>query len=323
VMTTLKAKGVFPESHALSLGVYGPGGHPSAYDYLAAGIDTLLVLGASLGQMQTDSWSTALQPRRMLIQVDVDAISMGRNYAVDLAITAPVGQFCAALRWHLPPVRLAASAGVRYHAPTERAPDGAAVLPLDLAIRELQQALPADTIYCIDNGEHQFFAVHHLCIDEPDGFVAMTGLGSMGCSLGGAIGVQLAKPGRTVAVLCGDGGFAMFGNDISTAAELGLPLVVCVLNNGRFGMVEHGHEQAFGRQPMYALGPHDIRTHATSLGAAGAAAAVPGAITWALRRRPKNQPLVIDVQIEPLAAFAKNDRIASDIKNSAGLTEAR
>src|SRR5690606_4410988 len=77
------------------------------------------------------------------------------------------------------------------------------------AILELQSLLPRDTIYPVDSGEHFLYATHYLETAHPDAFIVMTGLGSMGQSIGAAIGAQLAHPGRSVAAICGDGCFAM------------------------------------------------------------------------------------------------------------------
>jgi acetolactate synthase-1/2/3 large subunit len=73
VATTPKAKGVFPEDHPLSLGVFGLGGHPSARAYGEPGIDVMVALGTSLGDVATEGWSPLLRGRRAFIHVDIDA----------------------------------------------------------------------------------------------------------------------------------------------------------------------------------------------------------------------------------------------------------
>src|SRR6185436_19351422 len=112
---------------------------------------------------------------------------------------------------------------------------------------------PADTIYTVDSGEHFLFATHFLEINHPDAFVVMTGLGSMGQSIGGAIGAKLARPDRPVAAICGDGCFAMNGFEVATAVQERLPLVVFVFNDRRLGMVENGHAAVYGRKPDYGV----------------------------------------------------------------------
>ncbi|HSN32886.1 MAG TPA: thiamine pyrophosphate-binding protein, partial [Ideonella sp.] len=80
VMTTPKGKGVFPEDHPLSLGVFGMGGHISTTDYLEKGLATALVVGPSLSAVATDGWNALLNPRRAFVHVDVDERQLGRAY---------------------------------------------------------------------------------------------------------------------------------------------------------------------------------------------------------------------------------------------------
>src|SRR5207302_662783 len=79
VMTSPKAKGVFPEDHPLSLGVFGFGSHPSTSDYLTGGIDVLLAVGTGLGEVATGGWSPLLAPTKDFIHVDIEARQIGRS----------------------------------------------------------------------------------------------------------------------------------------------------------------------------------------------------------------------------------------------------
>src|SRR4029077_19534367 len=114
---------------------------------------------------------------------------------------------------------------------------------------------------------HFVFATHYLHIDRPDSYIVMTGLGSMGQSIGAAIGAQLANPGRTAAEICGDGCFAMNAFEIATAVQAGLPIRVFVFNDGKLGMVEAGNRSVYGRSPEYSTTPLDVCTVARGLGA--------------------------------------------------------
>src|SRR6185369_2121981 len=80
VATTPKAKGVFPEDHALALGVFGLGGHASAQRYVESGVDVVIALGSSLGDMSTNGFSPALQAPA-LVHVDIDARQIGKSYS--------------------------------------------------------------------------------------------------------------------------------------------------------------------------------------------------------------------------------------------------
>jgi acetolactate synthase-1/2/3 large subunit len=159
------------------------------------------------------------------------------------------------------------------------------------------------------------FAVQYLETDHPDGFVVMTGLGSMGQSIGAAIGAQLANPTRTVAAICGDGCFAMNAFEVATAVAERIPIRVFVFNDGILGMVEKGHQKVYGRRPEYPtgpVGPLDVCAIARGLGAM--TLLIDGAhqlteCEQLLRDHPG--PVVIDVRIDPAVVMATKDRVAA------------
>src|SRR6185369_13180446 len=92
-----KGKGVFPETHPLSLGVLGLGGHRSARRYLDSGVDVVLAIGTSLGDMATDGFAPALQASRALVHVDIDARQVGKSYAPTHAVVASAADLLGGL----------------------------------------------------------------------------------------------------------------------------------------------------------------------------------------------------------------------------------
>jgi acetolactate synthase-1/2/3 large subunit len=309
VATTPKGKGVFPEDHPLSVGVLGLGGHRSARGYLDSGVDVVLAIGTSLSDVSTDGFAPALQATRALIHVDIDARQVGKSYAPTHAVVASAADLLGGLadrRQAFVPVRRALSTGVERHViPSSTKPDR--IAPQD-AILELQRLLPRDTIYTVDSGEHFLYAVHYLETTHPDAFIVMTGLGSMGQSIGAAIGAQLAHPGRSVAAICGDGCFAMNAFEIATAVQERLPIRVFVFNDERLGMVENGHEKVYGRRPHYPTGALDICSIAHGLGAATMRVTGKNQLDPRLFTTPG--PVVIDVRIDPAITIPKVDRVA-------------
>jgi len=314
VATTPKGKGVFPENHPLALGVLGLGGHRSAQRYLEAGVDVVIAIGTSLGDLATDGFSPHLQGRRALVHVDIDARQIGKSYAPTHAVIASASEFLGELEARLgnaavPRLR-ALPGGVERHV-IAASPQRDRIAAHD-AVVELQSVLPIDTIFTVDSGEHFLFAAHYLETRLPDAFLVMTGLGSMGQSIGAAIGAQLAHPHRTVAAICGDGCFAMNAFELATAAAEGLPIRVFVFNDQRLGMVENGHRTVYGRNPGYPTGPLDVCTVARGLSATVLRVQRPGQLTAArtmLRTAPG--PVVVDVQIDPDIAIPKHDRVAT------------
>ncbi|KYG08004.1 hypothetical protein BE21_26065 [Sorangium cellulosum] len=313
VATTPKAKGVFPEDDPLSLGVLGLGGHPSALGYLEGGIDVLVAIGTSLGDLSTDGFSPLLQPSRALVHVDIDARQLGKSYAPTHAVVSSAAEFLRDVEARLPASigpRVHQRGGVTRHALAPSASE-ALIAPQD-ALAEIQELLPPDTIYTVDAGEHFLFATHYLEVVAPDGYLVMTGLGSMGQSIGAAIGAQLAHRRRSVAAIVGDGCFAMNAFEVATAAQEQLPIRVFVFNDQRLGMVEKGHAKLYGRKLECPTGPIDVCALAAGLGAATALVDRPGQLRRAaplIGGHPG--PVVVDVRIDPEVRLPKKDRFGA------------
>lgn len=312
VATTPKAKGVFPESHPLALGVLGMGGHLSARRYLDANPDVVIAIGTSLGDMATDGFSPQLQASRALVHIDIDARQIGKSYAPTHAIVASAADLLGEIADRVPALDGPLPRALEVNRQTLPSSHTIGRIAPQDAIREIQQLLPRDAIYTVDSGEHFLFAVQYLEIDHPDSFIVMTGLGSMGQSIGAAIGAQLAHPHRTVAAICGDGCFAMNAFEIATAVAERLPIRVFVFNDGRLGMVENGHEKVYGRRPQYPTTPLDVCEVARGLGAA--VLRIDGtdqlaAAAGTLRDCPG--PVVIDVRIDHEIVLAKQDRVSA------------
>lgn len=301
VMTTPKAKGVFPETHPLSLGVFGHGGHVTATEYLREGVDVLLAVGCGFSDPATNGWSPLLIPRDHMIQIDTDALRIGRNYPVSLGLVGAAEEVLEQIIDELPPLsREHRDFGPHRHTDPELAAlgDEGKITP-QRALWELQEAMPRDTLYSSDIGEHLLFATHYLEIDDPRGFVAMTGLASMGSGLPGALGMKLGRPNNPVVSIVGDGCFAMSLGDLATAVRENVPIVVAVLNDARYGMVELGHMAIYGRTPPYPVTELDIAGIARSMGADAQIITSPSQILEGnIADRAALRPLVLDIRID-------------------------
>jgi acetolactate synthase I/II/III large subunit len=314
VATTPKGKGVFPEAHPLSLGVFGLGGHRSSQRYVENGVDVVLAIGTSMGDLATDGFSPNLQARRALIHVDIDARQIGKSYSPTHSIVASATEFLSGLTKRLgdePTSRLRAlPGGVERHVlPSSTRADRIASHE---AIIEIQSVLPRDVLYTVDSGEHFMFAQHYLEINLPDAFLVMTGLGSMGQSIGAAIGAKLAHPGRMIAAICGDGCFAMNAFEIATAVAERLPIRVFVFNDERLGMIENGVDTLYGRHPDYPTTPLDVCAVARGLGATALRINCTGQLSAARGVLLDTEgPVVVDVQIDPAISLPKQNRVAA------------
>ncbi|MEZ0314238.1 MAG: thiamine pyrophosphate-binding protein [Myxococcota bacterium] len=318
VMTTPKGKGVFSEAHPLSLGVFGHGGHVSSQKYLEAGIDAVLVVGSSLSDPATNGWSDLLRQADTFIQVDVSPSLIGRNYVPTHVLLGECEDILPALLAATPKSTQERKFGVALQrSPQVHAVGDSGLITPERAIHELSKALPEDAVFSIDIGEHLIFGTHYLRTTRPDGFLAMTGLASMGTSIGAAMGAQLAHPDRKVVALCGDGCFLMAVGDIASAAQEGLPIIVAVLNDERYGMVELGTQALYGRTREYPIGPVDIVTTARGLGAAAHVVTKPDELQSVLAAHTDaRKPLVLDIRIDRSSRMARSARFDSLLKTT-------
>ena len=305
---------MFPENHRLALGVLGLGGHPSTRQYLLKGCDVLVAIGTSLGDLSTDGFTPLLQASTF-VHVDIDVRQIGKSYSPTHAIVASAADFLGSLadcadQGALDRCSPTLATGIQRHElPTSTRPDR---IGSREAIEKLQAMQPANTIYTVDSGEHFIFATHYLRINHPDSFLVMTGLGSMGQSIGAAIGAQLAHPERRVAAIVGDGCFAMNAFEIATAVQERLPIRVFVFNDQKLGMVEDGHKTVYGRHPEFATNPLDVTLVAKGLGAKAMRVETLADLEAAYELvAHATGPVVIDVAIDDSIRMPKLDRVAA------------
>ncbi|MBI1946125.1 MAG: thiamine pyrophosphate-binding protein [Deltaproteobacteria bacterium] len=320
VMTTPKAKGVFPESHPLSLGVFGYGGHPSAQAYAStARIDVLLALGSGLSDPATNGWSPLLAATEHLVHVDIDAGQIGRSYPVSLGVVGRAEDVLEELLARLPPGdRELRTFGVTHHSFAPATGQGL-VSPV-VALEAVQWSMPADTLYTCDIGQHLHFATHTLRLDHPRSFLSMTGLASMGSAIPAAVGAAVGDTRRPVVAICGDGGYLMSLAELATAAQARLPVTVVVLDDRRYSMVELGHLAHFGRTPGFPSDEVDIAALARGAGAeAVEVAAASLDFVGEVLARPASGPRVLHVRIDP-AVRMPSDQRSKDMISKLGTT---
>lgn len=268
VATDLEAKGLFPESHYLSLGVFGVGSTGRAEGFLGAGVDFLLVVGARLDDTTTGGFSEALRPKAgHVLQLDYAEDRLGRSYAFERLVCADIGLVLEAAYREATPVLTEVAPPITIVPEARRGLDQAPHDPRAVPAA-LQRLLPPDTVFVSDIGNHLLFAAQGMSFDDPGHFHASLGLGGMGSGMGTAIGMALGLPGVPVVAICGDGGMLMFGNELATSVKLGQSLIFAVFNDGQWGMVEHGSQQVFGRSHHWRLPSTDLSAYARSLGAA-------------------------------------------------------
>ena len=249
VATTLMAKGVFPEDHALSLGMTGIWGTRVANE-TARGADVILAVGTGFGEADCSSWNPqytfAIPPTR-LIQIDIDPQEVGKIYPVEVGIVGDAKATLAELRDALASreVKPAAAraqtiAAGKAEWATELAREqrnsGKPIHPARL-LNEISRVASPDTIFVTDVGWNKNGAGQQLVARQPQHFITSGGMATMGFAPAAAIGAKIGAPDKPVMCLVGDGGFLSVVGALTTSVELGIPVVWVLFNNFCFSTI--------------------------------------------------------------------------------------
>jgi acetolactate synthase-1/2/3 large subunit len=242
VTTTLLGKGVFPETHPLSLGMLGM--HGTAYANKAmVECDLLINIGSRFDDRIIG------QPAKFckdapIIHIDIDPAEMGKMIVPDVQI---VGDAKAALNAILPQVGKLETTewlwkldGYKKKYPLTYKKQGG--LRMQQVIDELYQLTGGKAIVSTDVGQHQMWSAQFYRNDKSYHWLSSGGAGTMGFGFPAAIGAQFACPESLVISISGDGGFQMTLFELATAALHKLPIKIVVLNNHYLGMVRQWQE---------------------------------------------------------------------------------
>lgn len=245
VTTTLLGKGVFPETHPLSLGMLGM--HGTAYANKAMVEADLIFNVGSRFDDRIIGKPHMFGRNAKIIHVDIDAAEFNKMIKVDVAIQ---GDAKAALRDLLPHIEklpskdwLAHLDGYKKKYPLTYKKQGG--LRMQQVIDEFYHLTKGKAIITTDVGQHQMWAAQFYKNDESYHWLSSGGAGTMGFGFPAAIGAQLACPDKLVACVVGDGGFQMTFFELATAAIHKLPIKILVLNNSYLGMVRQWQELFF------------------------------------------------------------------------------
>ena len=317
VATTPRAKGLFPEDHELSLGVFGFAGHDDARDLLLGKeIDALLTVGASLSETSTLNWNPGLGAFKTLIQLDIDVDRIGRNYPVDIPLVGDAQTILVEIVYHLHRAIRDGQIPRSTWNSAPRLPRGherylnpelrtSRALPLNPARWrcDLEEVLPEQAIVFSDIGAHMLWNIHHLCMRAGQRFFLNLGFGSMGHGTAAPIGAALAEAGRPVFAIVGDACFMMNGMELITAAEHRIPVIWIVENNDMQGITYHASRKlnATG-QPLRAsqyLRKLEVAAIARAMGLSVWVVDHPGKLQDAVRAAlARNEPSLIEVRVD-------------------------
>ena len=253
VVTTLMARGAFPDGHDLCLGMPGMHGNYTAVTAMQEA-DLLVALGARFDDRVTGRVD-GFAPGAQIVHVDIDAAELGKVRRPDVAIQGDCRVAIEAL------VAALAAGGVgnadrtawrsrisgwqeRFPLTYEPSAPGDRLKP-QYVIEQLRDATPEDTIVTSGVGQHQMWASQYWNFDHPYTWINSGGLGTMGFSIPAAIGAKVGCPDRMVWAVDGDGCFQMTAQELVTSTVENIPIKVALLNNSYLGMVRQWQDMFY------------------------------------------------------------------------------
>ena len=246
VVTTLMARGAFPDSHPQHLGMPGMHGTVAAVAALQKS-DLIVALGARFDDRVTGDLAS-FAPNAAVVHADIDPAEIGKNRVADVPIVGDVRETLADL---VVAVQQEHAAGrqadltawwrrldewrTTYPLGYEDHDDG--TLAPQYVIERLGKIAGPDTLYVAGVGQHQMWASQFIGYEKPYTWLNSGGLGTMGYAVPAAMGAKVGRPDATVWAIDGDGCFQMTNQELTTCALEGIPIKVAIINNGNLGMV--------------------------------------------------------------------------------------
>jgi acetolactate synthase I/II/III large subunit len=280
VVTTLMAKGAFPDSHPLALGA--PGMHGSKWANWALNkADLVIAVGSRFDDRVTGKLA-AFAAGAQVIHFDIDPAEIGKLRRADIPVVGPLRPALERLAEELRGLLLPGHEGPaawrrqieewRSAYPYRYDSNGEFMKPQAVleALRDLT-AGSDDVVWTTGVGQHQMWAMQYLVCDQPRTFITSGGLGTMGYGLPAAIGAKAARPDATVVCVDGDGCFQMTQQELATSVLEGLPIVVVIVNNGWLGMVRQWQEMFYDSRFAETHLTHQVPEYAQLAEAYGAA----------------------------------------------------
>ncbi|MEV4015246.1 thiamine pyrophosphate-binding protein [Nonomuraea angiospora] len=313
---SLMAKGTVPDAHPLVLGMTGFWGLELTNAY-AREADVVLALATRFAETDASSWDPRFtwdfSGASTLIQIDIDPAELGRNYPVAIGAVADVGLAVKALadaaKSHPQAERPELRERIRqarsglFAASRERGRSEDFPLRPERILADLRDALPADAVLVTDVGWNKNGVAQCYELPPQGRFITPGGASTMGFGPAAAVGVQLARPERTVVALVGDGGMSAQLPAVPLAVEQGAPVIFVVMNNRSHGTISDLQAAHFGRShgcdftdPAGRPYSPDFAALAVACGADGHTVSTPAEFGAALRAAVANRrPAVIDV----------------------------
>jgi acetolactate synthase I/II/III large subunit len=330
VVTTLMARGAFPDSHPQHLGMPGMHGTVAAVAGLQKA-DLIISLGARFDDRVTGNLDS-FAPLAKVIHADIDPAEIGKNRHADVPIVGDVREVLLDL---LAALRAEADAGhtgdyeawVAFLAGIKQTyPLGYDTHPDSLAPQFVIQRLGAiagpDAVYAAGVGQHQMWAAHYVGYEKPLSWINSGGLGTMGYAVPAAMGAKVGRPDDTVWAIDGDGCFQMTNQELATCAINDIPIKVAVINNESLGMVRQWqtlfYNERYSNTDLHSKRIPDFVKLAEAYGCVGLACESPEDVDATITKAMEinDVPVVVDFRVHRdamvwpmVAAGTSNDDI--------------
>ncbi|NDA79525.1 MAG: acetolactate synthase large subunit, partial [Actinobacteria bacterium] len=311
VVTTLMARGAFPDSHQLHVGMPGMHGTVAAVTSLQKA-DLLITLGARFDDRVTGKLST-FAPNAKVIHADIDPAEIGKNRHADVPVVGDVrltmAQLLPALKaefaksqpdltaWWKQVDGWRTTYPVGYDMPN----DGS--LSPQYVIERLGKISDPDTIYTAGVGQHQMWASQFISYEKPRTWLNSGGLGTMGYAVPAAMGAKVGAPDTTVWAIDGDGCFQMTNQELVTCAINNIPIKVALINNESLGMVRQWqtlfYNQRYSNTDLHSKRVPDFAKLADAMGCVGLRCERPEDVDKTIEAAMaiNDQPVVVDFNV--------------------------
>ena len=302
VLNTLLGLGSIPQDHTLSYGMLGMHGSYWA-NHAASNADLLIGLGMRMDDRALGRFAD-LNPNAQVIHIDIDPAEHNKNIVATVPIVGDVREVLSQLVEEFEPT--AHPEWLRWiddlqneHTESFSVPNGPE-LSTQYVEACIANAAGTDATVVTGVGQHQMWAAQHMNISRPRQLITSGGLGTMGFEVPAAVGAAVAEPDRTVWAICGDGGFQMTMQELSTMVDEHLPVKMAIMNNGFLGMVRQWQELFYDDNYVsVAISQPDFVKLAEAYGIKAIRVSDKSAVNSAIIEAQEHDgPVLIDFQVE-------------------------
>jgi len=269
-MTTMDAKGILPEDHPLSLGVFGTSGDAGAKRYFDTS-KIVLAMGNSFAQNATYSFQKDLYENKILMHVNIDRNEIDKVYKADHPMVSDIKHaiigITEALSKKMDAVEPKKVAKEKYY-DEQINYTGDKIHPGQL-VQVMSKNLPENSIVMGDAGSHMLWLNCYLQLTKNQRYQNPGSFGPMASHVNGSIGVKCANPDKHVICGCGDGAYLMAGFELLTAVQYDIPVVWVIFNNSEFNVIKKFLINMFGDHAFMQFKNPDYVMYAKACGAQG------------------------------------------------------